>query len=121
MTYADNEDVNKRLDLDDQVLSNKSDIIDNCRERSYRWIQHQFARRGEDSPSTDTLSTEDQILIDIEADLSAYYYRRDRTEFDDEEKGYKILQWKKDAEQLLNNYLRDQYPSTYYGIGGDDD
>lgn len=121
MTYATNDDVNNRLDMDDQVLSQHSDMIDNCRERSFRWIKHQFARRGENAPADSSLDGENEILIDIEADLSAYHYRRDRAEFDDEEKGYKILQWKKDAEELLENYLRDKYPSSYYGIGGDDD
>lgn len=119
MTYATDEDVQNRLDLDDQVLDQRSPQIENCRERSFRWIKHQFARRGKEHPDPNSLDAQEEILIDIEADLSAYYYRRDQAEFTDEEKGYKVLQWKKDAEEKLEDYLRSNYAETYYGIGGE--
>ena len=116
MTYSKNEDVNHRLDLSESSLEHQKEMVDNCRERAYRWILHQFARRGKTAPSDDPLKAGDQILIDVEADISAYFYRRDRAEFSEEEKGYKQLIWKKNAEELLNDYLRSKYPDTYYAV-----
>lgn len=120
MTYSTDAEVNYRLDLSSNVLSQHSGMIENCRNRAYRWIVHQFARRGEDAPDVpaegESLDDDDKVLMDIEADMSAYFYRRDRSEFSDEEKGYKVLVWKRNAEDLLNDYLRSKYTSTYYGM-----
>lgn len=77
-----------------------------------------FSERGveeSDLPDDGDLSGRDTILREIEADYASYLYRRDRTE-PNEEEGQKELRWKKDAEELIDRYLKHEYNETYYGV-----
>jgi len=115
MTYAEDSDVEFRLNTGD-YQSLVSDQIENCRDRAYRDIQEEFVKNGLESPDTD--GDDVGVLVDIEADLAAYYYRRDRAEFNDEEKGYKERMWKKDAYSKLERYINARHGNMGFMAGG---
>lgn len=104
--YADANDVNDRLRLESAELADKAVLINAKIKTAYGIIQEEFSKMGSSAP--DPTGTFDDILTDIQADLTAALYREDLMEFTDlsgERPVDKSWIWKKRAMGLLVDYV----------------
>lgn len=112
--YCTVNDVNERLRMDDEERDDNSTIISNKIDDAYRIITLAFSQLGSTAPNPSGSLTDDEVILeDINADLAAALYREDIVEFTDlagERPVDKSWIWKQRAmkalEKFVTNYVR---------------